>query len=703
MKAGVADDTRPRRRGVTRRPPLRPDGLDLMTGAGAAGVVGAQLISQAVNIPGVRSGAGLLLLQASGPVFVTLFAVILLGAYRGRRGWGAARFWVTSLLVCAVAYVAWSAVYFATDGGWPRPLPAAGSQFAHDLLTGSARPHLGLLYVALQLCTLMPVLRWMTRITRGAHLRVLVVSLVLQLAVSAAVHWLPVQAIEPGGAGDPARLLPSYVFFAVAGALLVEHREELGVWIGRGPGAAMACVAGAIAVAELSYGIDVAWRHLTPARAAQPVQPAVTIAGIAALTALWAVGVWWDARPRPRWQARLVSGWSDGATGMYLMAPLLVQAALAATYLGGLLGRLPHLSELKTIVVELGCGVPVLLVLSWLLTLGLRRSPLSVVLTGRPRLATYRFVGSGQSALDAGAGMSGLLIVLALALVPQLPLRAPAPTAQSQPPAEAPSPTPIAQTITAAAPAAAATIATMHAITVGRLQRTYEVLQPQTPVSTKLPVFVFLHGVNTEITTEEDRDGLLPLVTAGQAILVYPQGFENSWNDGVPGSGANSYGVDDVAFLTDVVHLSATMPGADPALVYVVGYSDGGKMAYDLICRQPRLAAGAMIVAALPVTACPPGPPVTLLQVTSDNDPVNAYQNVLQQAGAWLTRDGCTTSNSTGTYDTLTLQSWATCAQGSRLELATYAGAGHFPFGGNGSPQLGRLMMSFAEHAALTG
>lgn len=669
-----------------------------MVGVGVACVVGSQVVSTAINVPSVVSGAVLVLLQASGPVFVTLMTVILLGTCGRRRGLDAARFWLACLLVCAVTYVSWSAIYFFADGGWPHHLPAAGRQFGRELLEGSVRPQLGLLWVALQLCALMPAVRWITRMTRGAHLQVLIVSLLLQLGVSASVHWLPLRAAEPGWAPGPARLFPSYVFFVVAGAVLVDHRADLTPWIGRHRRLAVASAATALAVAALSYGVDIAWRHLTPAAAAQPVQPAVAMAGIAALTVLYTAGSRWDTGRRRRWQARLVSAWSDAATGVYLVAPLLVQAALAATYIEGFLGRLPRLSEVKTIGLEVGCGVPLVLTMAWLLTSGLRRSPLSVVLTGRPRRPAA-LPGSGQFTVGAGAGISGLAVVLAIALGAQVPLRAPAPDAQAQ----APGPTPIAQTITSAAPVAAATVATMRSISVGGLQRDYEVIQPQTPVSARLPVFVFLHGINSDITTEENRDGLLPLVTAGQAILVYPQGFENTWNDGACCSVANSDGVTDVAFLSDVVRLSATIPGADATAVYVVGYSDGGKMAYHLICQQPRLVTGAVIIAALPASACPPGAPVPLLQVSGDNDPVNPYQDVLQQVSDWLTRDGCTTASSTATYDTLTLQSWPACAQGSRVQLATYAGGGHGPFGGNGSPPLAQLLMSFAQHSPLKG
>lgn len=697
MASPIAHGVRARSLGRERPDPPGAGGHEFLVGLGVAAVVSAQVASQANGVPGVRSGALLVLLQASGPVFVAVLTVLLLGACRQLRGWTAARFWLACLAASVLVYVGWSAIYFLADGGWPRPLPAAGGQFAHDLLTGSARPQLGFVFVAVQLCAAMPLLRWVIRITRGAHRRVFVVTLVLQLAVSASAHWLPAGGIAPAWVTDPARLLPAYVLFVVAGALLVDHREELGLWMVAHLGAGVAWVAAGVAVTEASYGFDIAWRHLTPARAAQSVQPAVTIAGLAALTALYAAAAVWEARRRPGWQARLVSGWSEGATGVYLVAPLLVQAALATVYIFGLVGPLQRLFPTAAVVLGLGCGVPLLLAMSWLLTAGLRRTPLSAVLTGRPRLRATARVGSARIALNARIGMTGLGLLLAIALGAQVPALAPARVR----PATAPSPPSVAETITAAAPAAPATVATLHTITVGGLPRTYEVIQPLRRTPTELPVFVFLHGIEAAITVEEERDGLLPLVSTAQAILVYPAGVDEAWNDGACCSVPATEGVDDVAFLTEVVHASEGIPGADPTRVYVVGYSDGGKMAYDLICRQPHLVTGAVVLAAIAAAACPPGAPVPLLEVAADNDPLNRYQDVLRQVGDWVARDGCATSSSTATYGTLTLQSWTACARGSRVEFATYAGAGHAPFGGAGSPPLAQLTMSFVEHAPL--
>jgi pimeloyl-ACP methyl ester carboxylesterase len=62
-----------------------------------------------------------------------------------------------------------------------------------------------------------------------------------------------------------------------------------------------------------------------------------------------------------------------------------------------------------------------------------------------------------------------------------------------------------------------------------------------------------------------------------------------------------------------------------PSRVDLVGYSNGGKLAYDVVCRRPSLVAAVAVVAAVPVAPCPAGAPVSLLQVARTADPQVRY------------------------------------------------------------------------------
>ncbi|MBV9593862.1 MAG: hypothetical protein JO147_08745, partial [Actinobacteria bacterium] len=61
------------------------------------------------------------------------------------------------------------------------------------------------------------------------------------------------------------------------------------------------------------------------------------------------------------------------------------------------------------------------------------------------------------------------------------------------------------------------------------LDRGYVTVVPQ-DVTTPIPLIVVLHGINASPTQEIERDEFLPLVAAGKAALLYPAGYDQSWN-----------------------------------------------------------------------------------------------------------------------------------------------------------------------------
>src|SRR5882724_10465080 len=69
-------------------------------------------------------------------------------------------------------------------------------------------------------------------------------------------------------------------------------------------------------------------------------------------------------------------------------------------------------------------------------------------------------------------------------------------------------------------------------ITTGGLARTYEVFRPAFPAASRIPALVVLHGTAASTALEEGRDALLPLADDGEAILVYPTGYRETWNAG---------------------------------------------------------------------------------------------------------------------------------------------------------------------------
>ncbi len=100
------------------------------------------------------------------------------------------------------------------------------------------------------------------------------------------------------------------------------------------------------------------------------------------------------------------------------------------------------------------------------------------------------------------------------------------------------------------------------------------------------PVMLVLHGLDTRpkdaiastrFNVLSDRDG---------ALVAYPEGVRDSFNAGLCCGAATRLGVDDVDFLTRVVE-DLRRRGA--GRVSVVGFSNGGMMAYRFGCERPGL------------------------------------------------------------------------------------------------------------------
>ncbi len=149
-----------------------------------------------------------------------------------------------------------------------------------------------------------------------------------------------------------------------------------------------------------------------------------------------------------------------------------------------------------------------------------------------------------------------------------------------------------------------------------------------------VPLVLVLHGSrgDGQRMLEGTRYGFNILAEQYGFIPVYPDGFEQHWNDCRAGADytANARNIDDVGFLQALVREMGARHGIDPSRVYATGMSNGGQMAYRMGLEAPALVAGiAAIAANLPAEEnmdCEPsGEPVATLIINGTEDPVNPY------------------------------------------------------------------------------
>src|SRR5215475_9663235 len=144
-----------------------------------------------------------------------------------------------------------------------------------------------------------------------------------------------------------------------------------------------------------------------------------------------------------------------------------------------------------------------------------------------------------------------------------------------------------------------------HVSTIGGRERTFIEYVPKT-LKPGAPLLFVLHpsggdaaGMrqysNFEFDELADKHGFL---------VVYPDGFDNTWNDCRRGSPFSSkrLKIDDAGFIKSLLDHEVTAHAVDRKRVFAAGWSNGAQLAYRLALENPEDFAGvAAISASVPV------------------------------------------------------------------------------------------------------
>jgi len=233
-------------------------------------------------------------------------------------------------------------------------------------------------------------------------------------------------------------------------------------------------------------------------------------------------------------------------------------------------------------------------------------------------------------------------------------------------------------------------------LTVGSLERMYLLhipsgLNGQSPVAV---VFVF-HGLTGSGEAIQVMSGFNEVSDQNGFVVVYPNGFEQSWNgSGCCGEAVNQ-AIDDLSFVRQMLADIGTFVQVDPKRIYSTGFSNGAIFSYRLACEMSEtFAAVAPVSGWLLTDPCQPQQPVSVMHVHGSNDDFNGAANrmmikghltdvvfpaVEQGIATWAQLDGCSGKPQVEQQlqGVVTHTVYGDCKAGSAVELYTFKNGGH--------------------------
>jgi polyhydroxybutyrate depolymerase len=245
--------------------------------------------------------------------------------------------------------------------------------------------------------------------------------------------------------------------------------------------------------------------------------------------------------------------------------------------------------------------------------------------------------------------------------------------------------------------------------------RSYLMIRPPAATRGPLPLVMVLHGRHMTPSDIERITRLIPIV--GRAVYVYPAGYGRSWNAGGCCAIAHAARVDDVAFLEQVLRqVLTTQRDATAHRVYLLGFSNGGRMAYRMACQDPGVFAGVAAVEAVPVYDCDGLAPVPLVIVAQTGDPLltvatdgrrKTMDHYLEPTvGAtvtdWRTMDACRAATEVRHEGEAVVTRYQGCLGAGRVEYDLYRGGRHsWPEGDHDTPSASEFIWSYLDHDVL--
>jgi polyhydroxybutyrate depolymerase len=210
------------------------------------------------------------------------------------------------------------------------------------------------------------------------------------------------------------------------------------------------------------------------------------------------------------------------------------------------------------------------------------------------------------------------------------------------------------------------------------------------------PLVLVYHGAGGTAEGTAGETDFLEVAAKKGIVVAFPQGYENTWNEGAGHTPAEVAGVNDVQFTAAVLEQIESRYSIDRTRIAAAGFSNGALLTELLGCQlSERLTLIAPVAGPLPVSVsstCHPPRPISVLEFhgTADQsipytgghfDGIGGGTTVLSapaNAAKWSSLNGCKKQVKTadGAQATV-LTTYSGCQDHVVVQLRSLQGAGH--------------------------
>jgi polyhydroxybutyrate depolymerase len=235
-------------------------------------------------------------------------------------------------------------------------------------------------------------------------------------------------------------------------------------------------------------------------------------------------------------------------------------------------------------------------------------------------------------------------------------------------------------------------------IQVGAHRRSYLLYVPPGDASNHpLPLVLVFHGADDTAANTVNETSLLNISEhSHNMILVFAQGYANTWNEGTGRTPAAQAHINDVGFVATILRRVESNYAIDPHRVVATGFSNGALLTEYLGCTLSRqLTMIAPVEGELPKLispGCRPAVPLSVYEVHGTADGSIPYRggpftgigggttvvlSAPNSVARWAALDKCSGAPHQTSSGALVLGSYDSCADGVTVTLATINGGQH--------------------------